>query len=177
MKYQTRSNWQISLQMLGCVGLIFFTMAFACRNDKDHTTDTKRDGDTTIKQTKTTSNGSCSTEKEFKEIITSEKMSARADTDEDVRVDFNSFDMEGPVHYQNSQEYYFTNTDNAYRVTTDFDVIFRNDNLGKGKIFRERYENVVLMCYTVTSKNTCVCFGEQNYSYNKARRDEVTEQY
>ncbi len=91
--------------------------------------------------------------------------------DKYAQVIFNSFDVEGPMHYQNSQEYYFTNTDDAYRVTTDFDAIYSYED----RIYRDRYENNMAMCYTVTSRNTCVCFWEKGLP--KECREDVTGQY
>lgn len=155
-----------ALKTFGFVFLIFFVMAFACKDENDSGgTDTPQS-----KQT-TTNGGVCSTEAEFKAIITGEKMRLANKDDKYAQVIFNSFDVEGPMHYQNSQEYYFTNTDDAYRVTTDFDAIYSYED----RIYRDRYENNMAMCYTVTSRNTCVCFWEKGLP--KERREDVTGQY
>ncbi len=170
MKKQTKSNLQNSLQTLGLIFLIFFAMAFACNDREDNSSPSVNKGGR-----KLTNGGACSTEAEFKAIITRGSTSLSRET-KNTKVIFNSFDLKGPMQYKNYEEYYVTNTDNAYRVTTDFDVIYNNDELGAGKTFRDRYENSILMCYTVTSKNTCVCFGEKN-SLPKARWEDVTGQY
>jgi hypothetical protein len=67
-------------------------------------------------------------------------------------------------------------TDNAYPVTTSFEVITESAFTGETKIYRDRYVNVFYMCYPVSwsdGKN-CVCYGERNA--NSVGREEITDE-
>lgn len=65
MKKQTKSNLQTSLQSLGIIFLIFFAMAFACKDDDNG-------GGGSIP--KTTGGGSCSTKAEFLGIVKRDRL-------------------------------------------------------------------------------------------------------
>lgn len=164
-----------SLQTLGIIGLIFFAMAFACKDvNGGGATDRKSDGQTT-KQTKTAGGGACSTEEEFKAIITKQKTFLDRDY-EKSEVVFNSFDVEGPMHYENTTEGFMTMTDDAYRVVTSFDKITRGDEMKTDKVYRTRFENSVIMFYPYGSRNECKHFYEKNGLATENYKD-VTGQY
>ena len=169
MKRQIESSLRKSFYTLSIVFLIFFAMAFSCRNDTNSNT-TPSGNNPDISST----GGRCSTKEEFKAIITHDLTYLARDY-EKKEVIFHSFEVGAPTHYENYQERYFTNTDNAYPVTTDFDVITHGDSMKSGRVYRDRYKNTLFMCYTITSKNTCICFGERN-SIPVERRQDITDQ-
>lgn len=172
MKKQTKSNLSAALQSLGIIFLIFFATAFACKDDNRNRTNTSSGKTNTSSRQTITSGGACSTEEEFKAIITHEK-TYLARNYEEKEVIFNSFETEGPMRYKNASDY-MTVSDDAYRVTTSFDVITRGDEMKTNKVYRERYENAVIMFYPYGSQNRCQNFWERGAS---AKRDEITEEY
>ncbi len=164
MKKRTKSNLQTSLQTLGIVFLIFFAMAFACKDDNGGSeTDTTRPTD---KQQTNNAGGSCSTEAEFKAIITDEKVNTMVrDYEINRKIFFHSFKVGAPTSYKNVNGRYATLTDNAYPVSTSFDVDIKSKiGMEKTQTIRWKYVNVLYMCYPVewSQGKTCVCFGEKN---------------
>lgn len=172
MKKQTKSNLQTSLQTLGIIFLIFFAMAFACKDGDDNNSLSPVERRNTTK----TNGRACSTEEEFKAIITHQKTFLDRDY-EKSEVIFNSFEIEGPMHYQNMTEGFMTVTDDAYRVTTSFDKITRGDEMKTNKVYRMRFENAVIMFYPYAgSGKECKHFYEKN-GLSKDGVEDVTGEY
>ncbi len=167
MKKLTKSNLQISMQSLVIVFLIFFVMAFACGDDTSPSMPSSTDGTApTDKQQTNNAGGSCSTEAEFKAIITDEKVNTMVrDYEINRKIFFHSFQVGAPTSYKNVNGRYATLTDKAYPVSTSFDVDIKS-KIGMEKIqtVRWKYVNVLYMCYPVewSQGKTCVCFGEKN---------------
>lgn len=161
MKKLTKPNLITSLQMLGIIFLIFFVMAFECGKDNGG-------GRRSISDKITVNTGgTCSTEQEFKKVLTHGYTYLDKDY-EKTKVVFNTFDVEGPMHYKNTdgETRYMTMTDNAYRVTTDFDLITEGDAMRTNKVYRTRFENAVYMFYTAQWSDglNCINFGIKNTS-------------
>src|SRR5688500_81729 len=98
MKKHAKSHLLAALQSLGIILQIFFTLAFACKNDNENPPRL------TDKQQTKNKVGACSTKEEFKAIITHEK-TYLARNYEEKQVIFNSFETEGPMHYENTENY------------------------------------------------------------------------
>lgn len=120
--------------------------------------------------------GTCSTEREFKQVLIKDK-TYLAKAYEDIKVVFHTFDVKGPMKYQNLQDRYSTVTDKAYRVTTSYDVIIKGDAMGTNKIYRNKYENSVYMFYTAQWSDglNCIHFAEKN-PFAIVEHEEITEE-
>lgn len=131
MKKQTKSNLQISLQSLGIIFLMFFAMAFAC---KDDTKTSNPD-----KSVTTSSGGGCSTEREFKDVLTKSWSQTFGNTKKfkEMEVEFHSFKVAKPIYNWVSHpgDVNFP----AYPVMTSFTTryFFDEGSLGKN-VFETR---------------------------------------
>jgi hypothetical protein len=99
-------DWQINrklmnpLKTLGIVGLIFFVLAFECGDETPSDPETDTDGG---RQTTTTGGGSCSTEEEFKAVLTksfSQYFNERDGKFKETEVEFQTFEVGERFHYQ-----------------------------------------------------------------------------
>lgn len=162
------SRTSASLKTLGIIFSLFFVMAFECGGGNNG-------GEETHKQTKT-NGGACSSEEEFKRIITEQKTFLDRDYQKS-EVIFNSFEVEGPMHYQNMEPGFTAVTDDAYRVTTSFDKITRGDESGTNNVYRMRFENAVIMFYPYAgSSKECKHFYKKN-GFPKNGVENVTGEY
>jgi hypothetical protein len=122
-------------------------------------------GDNSGENAETTEGGGCSTEADFKAIITKDKMAGMLAGDLKRDVVFHSFSVDGPMDYTNtSGTEYAVITDKAYRVVTNFDVI-RKVDIGVGtQTQKDSYRDVIFTCYTVNWSDgpNCVCYAEKN---------------
>lgn len=171
MKQQTKLNLRLSLQSLGIIFVIFFAMAFACKDE----TDTNPSPNPDPNPPRNAGNF-CTTEREFKAFINFDKTYLAKDY-EQIEVIFNNFNVGAPRRFENMRgDRFDTVTDNAYPVTTSFDVITRGDSMKTNKIYRDRYVNASYMCYPVmwSDGKNCVCFGIKN-NFAVTSREEISE--
>lgn len=159
MKNRTESNLRNLLQSLGLVSLIFFAMAFACKDDTktDSGKETGSERQSPSKnKTKSEGGGKCSTEDEFKELLTatfSQTYNERDGKFKDTEVEFQTFDIGEPFHYKNS--YPIVDAENAYPVETDYishDYLHGNTS---PEIFEKKAKNFKYVFY-VDHHGDCV---------------------
>lgn len=153
MKNQTKSNLQNSLQSLGIIFLMLLAMAFACKDSDDRS-----------ERTTTKSGGKCSTETEFRDIITKKHSTTFGESSgkfRDTEVDFQTFRVGAATRYRNEQ--YSIDASPAYPINTDYTV---RDYLGgetSTPYIREQSHSVKFICYT-DIYDKCVCYDESRKS-------------
>lgn len=149
MKNQTKSNLRNSLQSLGLIFLMLFGMAFACKDGEKTTTKGGR---------------KCSTESEFRDIITKKHSTTYGESSgkfRDTEVDFQTFRIGSATRYRNEQ--YSIDASPAYPINTDYTV---RDYLGgetSSPHIREQSHSVKFICY-MDIYDKCVCNDESRKS-------------
>lgn len=155
-----------ALKTLGLVFLIFFVMAFACKDDNDSISNTNR-GEQPI-----TSSGSCSTKTEFLGIFKRDRLKS-ATTRNDLKqteIIVNSFDVAAPITYSPVYNNKVVKIYPAYPVT----VNHTSREFRFGKITESDYVGGLYYCYKNPEdyaskfipeddrfpKNACVCIAQ-----------------
>lgn len=152
MKEQTNFI-RSSQQSLVLVSLIFFVMAFACK-------DSKSDIPPNSSRSERTSGGRCSTEAEFRDIIADTHSNTYGESSgkfQETEIIFKTFRVGAATRYRNPQ--YSIDASPAYPVDTDYTV---RDFLGgetKNPYIREQDHSVKFICY-VDIYDKCVCYDE-----------------
>lgn len=170
MKKQTKSNLPVSLQSLGIIFLVFFAMAFACRDENNQTP---------------VSEGSCSTEAEFLKIFKRDQLSLSTSPNEykPPEVDIKSFEVGSP--FTHKDVYRRAGIDDlveiypAYPVKVSWTLrVFRYGNISEDDMegglfycFKNPEDNKKLVSQDPRfPKDACVCVGQNLPSTGTAAR-------
>ncbi len=173
MKKQTKSNLRISLQSLGIVILIFFAMAFACKDDGGGGGETDTTPSTDKQQTNN-NGGSCSTKAEFLGIIKRDRLKMLTSTSsanfKPPEFILESSDVAAPITYNTVYTSKPLKIYPAYPVTLGWtERTFRYNTI------KEReYDGGLFYCYKNPEdygekfvrgdpsfpKDACVCIGQ-----------------
>lgn len=144
-----------SLASLAIVFAILSLMGFACKDN------TPRDPKTDGGKTKTKGGGRCSTEEEFKELLTksfSQTFNERDGKFKETEVDFQKFDIGEPFRYQKTFPD-IIDADPAYPVKTSFTKRDYLHETTDPRIFEERVKDYKYVFY-VDHHGDCV-FGAE----------------
>lgn len=186
MKKQIKSNLLTSLQSLGIIFVIFFALAFACNEPTDtpppNSNNTKPSNirDRVLTGNKKTSSdeitpndeiisndeikpsdGRCSTEAEFREVITKYYEDKAEKNVIEKQVSFSSFEVDKPRRYKTTVKGRTIDT-NSYQVTATFNL-FRtvSESQGDYKKYIDTFVKSGFMCY-IDSEDECFCIANEN---------------
>lgn len=163
IKKQTKSNFPISLELLGIIFLIFFGMAFACKEGDEIDSPQTRN-----RKDKTTSSRRCSTEAEFQDIIQNKfhlgTFGPSYGEYKDSEIEFHSFKIGEPFRYTNS--YPVVDAYPAYPVTTEYTTRHYLNSI-KHEMLEYQWTNVKLVCY-VDHHGECTC-ERKDFQKNERR--------
>jgi hypothetical protein len=172
MKKQTKSRLQISLQSLGIISLMFFAMAFACKDDNGGRTDTDSGGRRDTSGT-TTGGGKCSTEAEFQNVIFKtfhlNTFNEPYGQYKEPEINFQTFDISNPTSYISTDAYNLVKVDTAYPVTTSYTTRFYRHNGVKdiNEIWEYDWQSN-FMCY-INHRSECTCDRKKYEASQNAR--------